>query len=94
MSEIIISTAEIYSRHTLVRLGFIRELNQTHLQDVNIGDAVGAIAAAVDLDVFQPLDMRLGVAVHLTMKLHVAAHHHRLIGWQACLEDRPVRGTL
>lgn len=67
---------------------------QTHLQDVNVGSAVRAVAAAVDLDVFQPLDVRLGVAVDLTVELHVAAHLHRLIGRQACLEDGPVRGTL
>ena len=67
---------------------------QTHLQDVNVGNAVGAVAAAVDLDVFQPLDVRLSVAVNLTVELHVAAHHYRLIGWQARLEDGSVRGAL
>lgn len=67
---------------------------QTHLQDVDVGHVVGAVAAAVHLDVFQPLDVRLGVAVNLTVELHVAAHHHRLIGRQARLEDGPVRGAL
>lgn len=67
---------------------------QTHLQDVDVGNAVGAVAAAVDFDVFQPLDVRLGVTVNFTVKLDIAAKHHRLIGWQARLEDGPVRGAL
>jgi len=63
---------------------------RTHLQNVDVGNAVGAVTAAIHLDVFEPLDVRLGVAVNLAMKLHVAAHNHGLIGWQACLEDGPV----
>lgn len=66
----------------------------THLQDVDVGNAVGAVAAAVHLDVFQPLDVRLGVAVNFTVELHVAAERHRLIGRQAGLEDGPVGGAL
>lgn len=84
MSEMIISSN---LHHKGVRL-------QTHLQDVDVGNAVRAVAAAVDLDVFQPLDVRLGVTVNLTVELHVAAHHHCLIGRQASLEDGPVRRTL
>lgn len=38
--------------------------------------------------------MRLGVAVHLTVELHVAAHLHCLIGREAGLQDRPVGGAL
>lgn len=77
--------------------GSLRRVNderRTHLQDVDVGDAVGAVAAAVDLDVLQPLDVRLGVAVDLAVELHVAAHHHRLIGRQARLQDGPVWGAL
>lgn len=46
----------------------------THLQDVDIGNAIRAVSAAVHLDVFEPLDVRLSVAVNLTVKLHIAAH--------------------
>lgn len=89
----------MYSRQTPVRLGLIRDVKQsiglqTHLQDVDVGDAVRAVPAAVDLDVFQPLDVRLGVTVNLTVELHITAHHHCLIGWQTRLEDGPVRGAL
>lgn len=66
----------------------------THLQDVDVGGAVGPLAAAVHLDVFQPLDVRLRVAVNLTMELHVTAHLHRLVGRQPRLEDGPVGGAL
>jgi len=72
----------------------LRPATAAHLQDVDVGNAVGAVAAAVDLDVLQPLDVRLGVAVHLAVELHLAAHLHRLIGWQARLEDGPVGRTL
>lgn len=61
---------------------------------MDIGGAVGPVAAAVHLDVFQPLDVRLSVAVDLAMELHVTAHHNRLIGRQPRLEDGPVGGTL
>lgn len=61
---------------------------------MDVGGAVGPVAAAVHLDVFQPLDVRLGVAVNLAVELHVAAHHHRLIGRQPRLEDGPVGGAL
>lgn len=66
----------------------------THLQDVDVRHAVGAVAAAVHLDVFEPLDVRLSVAVNLAVELHVAAHHHRLVGRQAGLQDGPVRRPL
>lgn len=61
---------------------------------MDIGGAVGAVAAAVHLDVLQPLDVRLGVAVNLAVELHITAHHHRLIGRQPRLEDGPVGGAL
>lgn len=38
--------------------------------------------------------MRLGVAVHLAVKLHFAAHRHCLIGREAGLQDGPVGGAL
>lgn len=66
----------------------------TYLQDVDVGGAVGPVAAAVHLDVFQPLDVRLGVAVNLAVELHITAHHNSLIGRQPRLEDGPVGGTL
>lgn len=66
----------------------------THLQDVDVGGAIGPVAAAVHLDVLQPLDVRLRVAVNLTVELHITAHLNRLIGRQPRLEDGPVGGTL
>lgn len=51
------------------------------------------MAAAVDLDVLQPLNVRLRVAEHFALKLHVAAHHRGAVSWEAGLKDRPVGGA-
>ena len=61
---------------------------------MHIGEAVGTEAAAVDDDVLQPLDVGLGIAVHLAEQFHVTAHHSRGVGWESCLKDGPVRGPL
>lgn len=65
----------------------------SYLEDSDVGHTVGADAAPVDLDVLQPLDVRLRVAENLTLKLHVTAHRDRPIGRQPRLQDRSVRRT-
>lgn len=65
-----------------------------YLEDAHVGQTVRTHAAAVHLDVLQPLDVRLGVAEHLAHELHVASHHRRAIGWQTSLEDRSVGRAL
>lgn len=68
--------------------------SSAYLEHADVGQAVGPQAAAVDLDVFQPLDVRLRVAEDLALKRHVAAHHRRAVGGQAGLQDGPVGGAL
>lgn len=67
---------------------------QRYLQDLHVGQVVGADLAAVHLDVFQPLDVGLRVAVDLADELHVAAQGHRFVGREPCLQDGPVWGAL
>lgn len=50
--------------------------------------------APVDLYMFQPLNVRLWVAEHFTLKVHITADHNRAIGWQASLQDWPVGRAL
>lgn len=64
------------------------------LQDLHVGEAVGPETAAIDDDVLQPLDVGLGVAVHLAQQLHVAACHGCRVGREPRLQDGPVRGPL
>lgn len=42
---------------------------------------------------FEPLDVRLGITVHLAVELYVAAHRHCLVGREASLQDGPVGGA-
>ena len=65
-----------------------------HLQNLEIGQPVGPIFTAVLFHVLDPLDMGLGIAVHLAEQFHVTAHHSRGVGWESCLKDGPVRGPL
>lgn len=66
----------------------------TNLEDLHVRRPVRTVAAAVPFDVFEPLNVRLGVAVDFTVELDVAAHHCCGVGWQAGLQDGPVWGTL
>lgn len=65
-----------------------------HLEHGDVGRAVGPHLAAVHLHVLEPLDVGLGIAVHLAEQFHVTAHHSRGVGWESCLKDGPVRGPL
>lgn len=65
----------------------------SYLENADVRQAVRTLAAAVDLDVLQPLDVRLRVAEHFALKLHVAAHHCGAVCWEAGLKDRPVWGA-
>lgn len=68
--------------------------SSSYLEDDDIRLPVGAELAPVDLDVLQPLDVRLRVTEHFTLELHVAAHHYGAVSRQAGLQDRPVGGAL
>lgn len=57
----------------------------SYLEDTDVRQTIKTNSAPVDLNVLQPLDMRLRVAEHLALKLHVAAHHCGAISWQASL---------
>lgn len=59
----------------------------TNLQHCHVRGPVGSVFAAVDFHVFQPLDVRLGIAVDLAVKLHIAPNHHSLVGREPCLQD-------
>lgn len=63
-----------------------------YLQHSDVGVSVGAVAAAVLSDVFQPLDVRLGVAVDLADEAGVLPNVYSGVGWETSLENRPVRG--
>lgn len=69
-------------------------LFKTDLEDLNVGRSVRAVAAPVSDDVLEPLDVRLGIAVDLTVELHVRAHHCCGVCRQSSLKDRPVWRTL
>lgn len=68
--------------------------SSAYLEHADVGQAVRPQTAAVDLDVLQPLDVRLRVAEDLALKSHIAAHHRRAVGGQAGLEDGSVGGAL
>lgn len=69
-------------------------MTSSYLEDADVRQAVGTLAAAVDLDVLQPLDVGLRVAEHFALELHVAAHHCGAVCWEAGLKNRPVWGAL
>lgn len=52
-----------------------------HLKDLNVRGPIGAVAAAVALDVFEPLNVRLSIAVHFTVELDVTSHDRCGVGW-------------
>ena len=66
----------------------------SYLKHSDVGEAVGSDAAPVDLDVFEPLDVRLRVRKHFALELHITAHHSRAVRRESSLEDRPVRRAL
>lgn len=67
-----------------------KEGANTNLQHRDIGCPIGAVFAAIDFHMFQPLNVRLGIAVDLAVKLHIAPNHHSLVGREPCLQDRSV----
>lgn len=69
-------------------------LSKTDLEYLNIGRSVRAVAAPVPLDVLEPLNVRLGIAVDLTVQLDIGADHCCGIGRQSGLKDGPVWRTL
>lgn len=68
-------------------------LSKTNLEYLNIGRSVGAVAAAVPFYVFEPLNVRLGVAVDLTVQLDISADHRSGVCRQPGLKDWPVWRT-
>lgn len=67
--------------------------NRTYLEDTNVRVSVWSISAAVLHDMMEPLDVWLGIAVHLTHKASVLSNVCSDIGWQTRLENRPVWRT-
>lgn len=63
-----------------------------YLQHSDIRVSVGAVMTAILSDMFQPLDVRLGVAVDLTDKAGVLPNMHSGVCRKAGLENRSVRG--
>lgn len=63
-----------------------------YLQHSDIGVSIRTIVTAVLSDVFQPLDMRLSIAVNLADKAGVLPNVYRGVGWQTSLENRSMRG--
>lgn len=57
-------------------------------------ESVWSHCAAVDRDVFEPLDVRLRVAEHAAHKRHIAANDCGLVGGETKLQERPVRRAL
>lgn len=76
----------------LVAAGLMRK--SSYLEDADIRQTIRANSAPVELDVLQPLDVRLRVAEHFALKLHVAAHHCGAVSGQAGLQDGPVGRAL
>lgn len=66
----------------------------SYLEDSDVREPVRTDSAPVQLDVLQPLDVRLRVAEHLALELHVAAHHGGAVGGQPGLQDGSVGGAL
>lgn len=52
--------------------------------------SVRAVATPILGDVFEPLDVRLGVAIHLADEAGVLANVHGGVGRQASLKDGPM----
>lgn len=50
--------------------------------------------AAVLCDVFQPLDVRLGITIYFTDKAGILPNMDSSVGRETSLEDRPVRRSL
>lgn len=67
-----------------------RDPESPHLQDLEVGQPIGPVFTAVFFHVLDPLDVGLGVTVHLADKLHVPSDHRRGICGQSSLEDGPV----
>lgn len=51
-----------------------------NLEDLNVGSPIRTVAAAVPFDVFEPLNVRLSVAVNLAVELNIVAHHRCGVG--------------
>lgn len=64
-----------------------------YLQHADIWVSVWPEATAVLRDVFQPLDVRLGVAVDFADEAGVFAHMHGGVSRKAGLENGSVRGA-
>ena len=53
----------------------------SYLQDMDEGLTIRTHVTPIDLNMFQPLDVCLEVAVDLALELHITAHHCGPIGW-------------
>lgn len=50
--------------------------------------------ASIHHNVFEPLYVRLGVAEHLTHKLHISAYDGSSVCWKTGIQDGPVWRSL
>lgn len=55
--------------------------------------SIRAVTTAILSDVFQPLDVRLGIAIDFADKAGVLPNMNSGVGRETSLENRPVRGS-
>lgn len=67
---------------------------RAYLEHSDVGRAVRAHLAAIYFHVLQPLDVWLGITVHLAVELHITAQNGCLVSRQPSLQDGPVWGAL
>lgn len=60
--------------HLIIFVWAISALD-TNLEDLNIGNTVRAMAAAVSFNVLEPLNVRLSITVNLAVELNITAYH-------------------
>lgn len=65
-----------------------------YLQNSHVRVSIRAVTTSVLGDVFEPLDVRLGVTVHLADEAGVLANVHGGVGREASLKDGPVGRAL
>lgn len=68
----------------------VEEKTGFYLQHSDVWVSVRAVATSVLGDVFEPLDVRLGVAIHLADEAGVLTNMHGGVGREASLKDGPV----
>lgn len=52
-----------------------------YLKDLNVWGPIRPVAASIPLNMFEPLNVRLGITVHFTVELDIVSHHCCGVGW-------------